>query len=89
MRKSKIEIKQKHIGPIKKRIFDPPLHKKKNKKNETCSVKIDRVEAEIQAYTHTDIFQKPCILFPNTSENNYNKFLRQHKKLLSQSFLWE
>ena len=28
-------------------------HTKKNEENETCPVKIDRVEAEIQAYTHT------------------------------------
>ena len=55
------------------------------------TVKIDQVEAEIQAYTHTyihtDIFEKPCILIPNTLENNYNMFLQQLKKLLSQSFL--
>ena len=28
----KFEIKQKRIGPIKKRIFDPHSHKKKEKK---------------------------------------------------------
>ena len=57
--------------------------KKKNEENENSPVKVDREEAEIQAYTHThththihtDIFQKPCILIPNTSENNYNMFL--------------
>ena len=38
-------------------------------------------------YIHTYIFQKPCILIPNTSKNNYNMFLQQLKKLLSQSFL--
>ena len=52
------EIKQKRIGLIKKRIFDPPSHKKKTKKMRR-PVKIDRVEAEIQAreraraHTHT------------------------------------
>ena len=30
-------------------------HTKKNKEDETCPVKIDRVEAEIQAYTLTHI----------------------------------
>ena len=28
----KFEIKQKRIGPIKKRIFDPPSHKRKRRK---------------------------------------------------------
>ena len=45
----KFEIKQKRIGQIKKMIFDPPS-RKKNKENKTRLVKIDRVEAEIQAY---------------------------------------
>ena len=40
-------------------------------------------------YIHTDIFQKSCILIPHTSENNYNMFLQQLKKLLPQSFLQE
>ena len=82
-------------------------HTKKNEENDYYPVKIDRVEAEIQAYTHTqtrtrtrthththththirpDIFQKSCILIPHTSENNYNMFLQQLKKLLSQSCL--
>ena len=65
-----------------------PAITQKNAKNETCPVKIDRVEAEMQAYTHTHththihtyIFQKPCILIPNTSKNNYNMFLQQLKK---------
>ena len=58
--------------------FLPRNHTKKNKENETCPVKIDQVEAEI-------IFKKPCILIPNTSKNNYNMFLQQLKKLLSQN----
>ena len=40
-------------------------------------------------HIHTDIFQKPSILIPNSSENNYNMFLEQLKKVLSQSFLQE
>ena len=80
-------------------------HTIKNKENEICPVKIDRVDAEIQAYTHTHthtrthththihiiqtFFQKQCILIPNASENNYKMFLQQLKKLLSQSFLYE
>ena len=91
-------MKQKRIGPIKKRIFDPLSHKK-NEENENSPVKIDRAGAEIQAHTHTythththtyasiHIFQKSCILIPNTSKNNYNMFLQELKKLLSQSFL--
>ena len=63
--------------------------KKKNKKSETSPVKNNQVEAEIQAYIHThihtDIFQKSCILIPNTTKNNYNMFLQQLKKLLSRS----
>ena len=94
--KSKNKLKKKKF---KKRIFDPPSHKK--------TEKMRTLWAEIQAYirtrtqtrthartharthtTHTYIFQKSCILIPNTSENNYNMFL-QLKKLLSQSFLYE
>ena len=33
------------------------------------------------------VFWKPFILIPNTLENNYNMFLQQLKKLISQSFL--
>ena len=50
--KSKIQNKTKTHWPNKKRIFDPQSHKE-NEENENSSVKIDRVEAEIQAYTHT------------------------------------
>ena len=32
-------------------------------------------------YIHRHICQKPCILIPNTSENNYNMFLQQLKKI--------
>ena len=39
----KFEIKQKRIGPIKKRIFDPPSHKK-NEENDYSPVKIDLVD---------------------------------------------
>ena len=34
------------------------------------------------AHTSIDIFQKPCIFIPNTSENNYNMFLQHLKKPL-------
>ena len=43
----------------------------------------------IRTHIHTDIFQKPCILISSISENIYNMFLQQLKKLLSQSFLQE
>ena len=39
-----------------------------------------------RTHAHTHIFQKPCYWYPHTSENNYNMFLQQLKKLLSQSF---
>ena len=48
-----------------------------------------RTHTRTHARTHADIFQKPCIFIPNTSENNYNMFLQQLQKLLSQSFLLE
>ena len=77
------------MDPIKKRIFDPPSIKKKNKENEIYPIKIDRVEAEIQAYTHTHTFiqtffknhvfsfltpRKTIITcFYNNSKNYYHK----------------
>ena len=79
------EIKQKRIGPIKKRIFDPPSH------THTHTHPHPHTHTHTHTYTHThihtDILKKSCILIPNTSENNYNKFLQQLKKLISQSFL--
>ena len=44
-----------------------------------------RTHTHTHTQTSTDIFQKPCIFIPNTSENNYNTFLQQLQKLLSQS----
>ena len=40
-------------------------------------------------HIHTEIFQNQCILIPENSKQNYNMFLQQLKKLLSQSFLQE
>ena len=52
LRKSKIRNKTKTHRPNQKMNFWPTITQK-NEENENSPVKIDQVEAEIQAYTHT------------------------------------
>ena len=54
----KFEIKQRRIGPIKKRIFDPSSHKKKTKKMRPARLKSTEWKLRsrrICTHTHTSI----------------------------------
>ena len=81
--------------PIRFKYLDPIIEKKKKsilrKSKIRNKTKTNRPNQKTDFWLvitqNTDIFQKSCILVPNTSDNNYNMFLQQLQKLLSQNFL--
>ena len=89
-RKSKIRNKIKTNRWIIKNYFlRTRAHTHTNTHTHTHTHAHTRTHTHARTHTqsiHTDIFQKQCILIPNTSENNYNMFLQQLKAKLYIAF---
>ena len=76
----KFEIKQKRIGPIKKRIFDPPSYTKKTKKMITLRLKSTGYKLRSRRmHTHTHTHTYIQTLF----KNHVFWFLRPQKTIIT------